>query len=237
MGSAIGGSGSSDSSQQANSASNGFNSLPQSIQQAFSGLGTAVNNQILSPAGTSAFTPLAQTPDETNAYSMLEQGFAPTATSLNNNINMLMNPYNNSVINQLNTQANGQNSILKQAMNSAGQTNSNRGILGANDIDQNRIDQIGSFLNGQFNTDQNAALTTIPGLQQQDANNLLTVGSDQRNLATQTAQAPINAIMAAAQAMGVLPKVEGSSTSNSSGQSESQQSSGLLGPITGALHK
>lgn len=209
--------GSSSSSQK--SSSGGFNKLPTEIKSAFTGLGSDIKSNLLGGAGQSAFTPLAQTADETAAYNAMRQGFAPTATSFANDMAMLQNPYQSLVIDEINRQAGGDFSILKQAMSGAGQLGSNRGILGANDIDLSRQNQIGNFLTNQYNTNAGYILNQIPGLRQQDATNLLGIGNQQRTLDTNTKQANINAILTAAQALGVLPTQEGSSKSTGSSSS------------------
>lgn len=210
------------SSQQ--SSSNGFNELPQQLKGAFMGLGTGIQDFLNS--GKNEFAPLAQTADETQGYSMLRQGFAPTQQSFASDMAMLNNPYNESVISRINREANGDFSLLKQAQNAAGQIGSNRSILGANDIDLTRTNQIGGFLSDQWNTNQNAVLNQLPALRQQDATNLLGIGSSMRSLASQQNQASINKLLAAAQALGVLPKTEGSSQSTG-------KSSGFNGSFLG----
>jgi hypothetical protein len=208
MGGILGGGGS-----KSTSTTNGFNALPEDIRATFSNLSQGINQQLLQPNSGQAFAPLAQTADETRAFDILRQGFAPTASSLQNDMSMLMNPYNQNVINEMNRQAGGQFSTLNDALNQSGQLGSNRTILGANDVDMARQNQIGSFLSNQYNQNMGYALNQLPALRQADSQALLGIGEFQRNQNAQQQQAPISALMAAAQAMGVLPTSEGSGTS------------------------
>lgn len=214
----FGGSDQSSSSQQ--TSQGGFRDLPPEIQDVFKQLATNAQ-QYIGPAGTQAYTPLPQTASETAGLNTISQGFAPTQQSIQSNIAMQSNPYDQSVIDEINRQAQGQNSVLQQSLNSAGQFGSNRGILGANDIDLSRLNQIGQFKQGQFNTSLNNALTTIPSLQAQSAQGQISAGGYQRQLAGQTSAAPITALQQIAQALGVLPtqSSQGQQSSSSSGSS------------------
>lgn len=205
------GGGGTSSSQQ------GFRDLPEEIQNAFKTLATTAQNYIGTDEATKMFTPLAQTAGETKAYNAINQGFTPTASSISSDIAMQQNPYNKYVINEINRQATGQNSELNQALSSAGQFGSNRMILGANDIDLSRTNQIGSFLQNQYDTALNNALTTLPQSRASDASAQLSAGSAQRTLASQTAQAPINSLAALSSILGVLPTNSGQSTSTTNG--------------------
>jgi hypothetical protein len=119
----------------------------------------------------------------------------------------------------MNREAKGQGSIMQQGLNSAGQFGSNRATLGANDIDLSRLNQIGTFKQGEYNTALNNALTTLPQSRLSDANSQLSAGSFQRSLDSQTKQAPITALSSIAQILGILPTSGGQSTSNGSSSS------------------
>ncbi len=162
---------------------------------------------------------MAQTGAETGAINSINNGLGvPTADSIKSSMDMQMNPYNDSVINQINQQGNGQYSILKQALTEAGQNGSNRQALGANDIDLTRMNQIGGFLNGQFNTAMQNALTTIPQAQVANAQNVMSAGAFQRALALQTAQAPVAALQAGTSMLSPFV-TGGTSTATGSGSS------------------
>lgn len=226
MGSIIGGS-SAGSSDQSSQSESGFSQLPPQLQQAWEQYGQQVTDQY-GNSNASAFTPIQQTSGETQAINSINKGFTPDAQTLQSNINMQTNPYDQSVINTINQQAQGQNSILNQQTSAAGQFGSNRAMLGANDIDLSRLNQIGTFKQGEYQNALNNALTVLPTLQANDASAQLQAGGFQRALGLQTSQAPINAMASYAQLMGIVPN-NGGSTSTSSGTSNTVSGSGLNG--------
>ncbi len=205
------------------SSSGGFNQLPAEISGAYKDFGQQIQDLLGSGNLTNMYKPLAQTAGETKAYGNIDQGFAPTAQTLKSDISMQQNPYDQYVIDEINRQSGGEYSILKQAQNAAGQSGSNRGMLGANDIDLSRLNQIGSFKQQGYNTALQNALTTLPGARQQDAQNQLGAGANQRDLAGQESQAPLIALQQLASALGILPTAEGSTSSST------KTSSGLAG--------
>lgn len=165
---------------------------------------------------TDMFTPLAQTDDETRAFEMMRQGFTPTEDSIRRDTAMQMNPYMDSVIAEVNRQANGQNSLMRQEMANAGQSGSNRSILGANDIDLSRMNSIGSLLGTQYNNALNNAMTVLPGMRQADATGLLGIGDFMRSMDTNTKQAPINALKMGTSLMAPFISGNSQSTTTSS---------------------
>lgn len=217
----FGSSGSSGSQQQ--SSSQGFRDLPPEIQNAFKDLATQAQGYLPGNNAASAgmFTPIAQTEGETSAINAINKGFTPDQPTLNSNIAMQMNPYDTYVIDEINRQAQGAGSQLNRTLGASGQFGSNRMALGANDIDLSRLNQIGTFKQGQYNTALNNALTTIPQQRLADANAQLSAGGFQRSLASQTAQAPVNALSAISQILGVLPTNSGQSSGSGSNKSSS----------------
>ncbi len=207
------------SSGSSNAASGGFNALPSTIKGAYTGYGQQIQDLLNSGNLTNMYKPLAQTAGETKAYGAIDSGFAPTAQTLQSDIAMQQNPYDQYVIDEINRQSGGEYSILKQAQDAAGQSGSNRGILGANDIDLSRLNQIGSFKQQGYNTALQNALSTLPGLRQEDAQGQLGAAANQRNLAGEQSQAPLIALQQLAAALGILPTAEGSSTSSSKSSS------------------
>lgn len=186
-------------SSQSSSNASGYSALPAALRSAFDPLGTAVGQftNPNNPGVTDAFTPMPQTAAETSAINSINNGLGvPTADSIKSNIDMQMNPYDSSVIDTINREAGGQYSILKQALTNAGQNGSNREALGANDIDLTRLNQIGTFKQGEFNTAMNNALTTIPQAQVANAQNVMSAGAFQRALDSMTKQAPVAALQA-----------------------------------------
>ncbi len=207
------------SSGSSSATSGGFNQLPDTIKGAYTGYGQQIQDLLNSGNLTNMYKPLAQTAGETKAYGAIDQGFAPTAQTLQSDIAMQQNPYDQYVIDEINRQSGGDYSILKQSLNEAGQMGSNRQNLGANDIDLSRLNQIGSFKQQGYNTALQNALTTLPGARQQDATAQLGAAGNQRQLAGQEAQAPLVALQQLAAALGILPTAEGSSTSSSKSSS------------------
>lgn len=210
-----GGGGSQGSSQQA---TQGFADLPPEIQNVFKSLATTAQNYF---PGNSSYNPAAFTPQTspltTQGNAAIAQGFTPTQSSINSDIAMQQNPYDKYVIDEINRQSQGQSSALQQQLNSAGQFGSNRAFLGANDIDLSRLNQIGQFQQGQYNTDLNNALTTLPSLRANTAQAQLQAGQAQQNLGMQQAQAPVSGLAAISQILGVLPTNSSQSSGSSSG--------------------
>jgi len=164
----------------------GFYSLPKNAQGAYN---TYVNNAQTLAGDTSLFQPAAFTQDQNTAFGMARNAAAPTEESIQGLIAPYMNPYMNSVISEVNRQAQGENSVLQQNMNAAGQVGSNRQLLDANDIDLSRMNTIGSLLGGQYNT----ALNTGLSQQQTGINNLLQTGGMQQTQNQGMQQAPLAA--------------------------------------------
>lgn len=211
------------SSKQSSSQSSqsGFRDLPPEIQNVFKQLAVEAGSYLPSanPSTTAMFTPIGQTSGESTALTNINRGFAPNAAQYQQDIDMQMNPFDNSVIAEINRQAQGQNSILQSNLNRAGQFGSNRSFWSANDIDRERLDQIGRFKQNQFNTASNNALTVLPQARAADANAQLQGGAFQRNLQMQQQQAPISAMAAISQILGVLPTNSGQSSGKSGGSS------------------
>ncbi len=94
-------------------------------------------------------------------------------------------------------------------------------MVGASDISNVAADQIGSFLNGQYNTSLNNALTTIPQNNAQSAAGSVQAGQTQQQQQMAAQQAPVTALGSLAQIMGVLPSNSNQSQSSSISQSTS----------------
>lgn len=215
--------GGSDSKQSSASAS-GYSTIPDVIRSGFDKLGQGVAQYTNpnDPANIARFTPMGETGDETNAYNAMRTGFTPTSQSLNTDLSMLMNPFNDSVIGGINNQANGNFSILKQNLNQAGQFGSNRQMLGANDIELQRQNQIGSLLQNQYNQALGQVFNNLVPQRQQDAQNLLGIGQQQRMLDLQTKQAPISALQAGTSMIAPF------NSSASNGYGTSSSSTGII---------
>lgn len=225
--------------QSSTSSASGYNTMPEFAQQQLADLYGGIR-MLASPYGNNQgggiqanidrYTPLAQTADETAAFDAIRKGFTPTAQSIQSDIALQMNPFNDSVISEINRQANGQNSILKQTLDQSGQFGSNRSILGANDVDLSRTNQIGGFLQSQFNQSLQNALTTLPGARAQDAAGLLGIGEFQRGLDMNTKQAPITAL----QTIANLIQGTGATVNNQTESRSTSEGGGLLSTLGGA---
>lgn len=208
--------GSSGSQQQ--SSQQGFRDLPPEIQDAFKSLATQAQGFIGNPTATQAFTP-QQSSLTTQGNAAVSQGFAPNAQQYNSDIAMQQNPYDQYVTNEINRQAQGQNSVLQQNTNAAGQFGSNRQFLGANDIDLSRLNQIGQFKQQGYQNASNNALTVLPQLRAGSAQAQLQAGQQQQQFGTSQQQAPINALAAISSILGVLPTNSGQSQGSGSNSS------------------
>lgn len=165
-------------------------------------------NNILLPGGkldVNAFTPLAQTAEETKAQGLINKGLAPTPESLQADLSMLMNPFDEYVINDLNRQATGANSLVNQNATRAGQQGSNRSFLGTSDVEQQRLNSIGQFRQSQYNNSIDNILGPLSGLRQGDITNLMNFGGFERGLDMDTKQAPYNALNSAYGTLNGIP--------------------------------
>lgn len=213
----------------------GFYSQPGSYQSLYNqGLlaaRQAVYDLNTGKINTDQYTPIPQTSDETRAFDIARRGMAPTPESLNSDILMLMNPYDDYVISDLNRQAAGENSLVNQLASRAGQIGSNRSFLGTSDVEQNRLNNIGRLRQGQYNTAISQALNNLPALRQQDIANLMNIGGFQRNLDLQTKQAPL---VAAQNALGLLGSVP-TQFGNFGSEERTVKGPNALGSVVGAL--
>jgi hypothetical protein len=191
-------------SDSKSSSKSGWGLLPKEIQDTYKNFSTQLGTQI-GDVGN-AFNPANFAPE---AYNMLKQGFAPTAQSLQQDIGMLTNPFDQFVMDDVNRAAQSDYSILKQDMNAAGQLGSNRQQLGANDIEQTRLGTIGKLRQGQYNTALDQVLSQIIPQRQQDTQNRL-------NIQGQSAQSNITGLQEIAKALGILPTSGGSQDNSKS---------------------
>lgn len=225
-----GGLGGAATSSSQGSSQSGFALLPEEIQSAYKGYAPLLK-QFLDPtnaANVDRFKPLGQTSYEDTALSAIGQGFTPDAAQLQSDIEMQMNPFDDYVIDEINRQGTGENSLLRGAMDEAGQYGSNRGILGANDIDLTRMNLIGRFKQDQYNTALDNSLNTLAKSRAGDATMQMGAGEFLRGLDMDTKQAPINSLTTFGKLLGVLPTNGGSTATNSS---ESQGETGGLGGV------
>lgn len=218
--------GSSSESQQ--SSQSGFALLPKEIQDAFKSFATTASGT-LNPNGTPAssmFTlPALQPGSQTSLTNLENNKYAVTPDSFKANMDMLQNPYDSSVISQINRAATGDSSQLTSEMSKAGDFGSNRSMLGASDVSQSAADLIGSFLNNEYNNNVTNALTTIPNANMTSAENSVNAGITQQGQQMQNKQAPVSALSQLAALYGILPQTGGST---SQGTSSSSSNTGFL---------
>jgi Chaperone of endosialidase len=209
MGSILGGGGKTSSSS-----AQGYAALSPELRSVFDQLGIAAGQYTNpnNPGVVDRFTPLAQTADETEAISRIRSGFTPTAETLGRDISMLSNPFDQYVIDDINRQSQGDFSILKQAQSAAGQLGSNRGMLGANDIEQTRLGTIGKFRQGQYNSILDTIFNQLVPQRQQDTAGMLNIGGFQRGLDSAAKLAPVTALQAGTGMIG--PFTAGGTSNN-----------------------
>jgi hypothetical protein len=143
----------------------GFQNLPPEIRNAFTSFATQGTGLLGGGAGDAMFRPMGTTQDESSAFGMFRQGFAPTsAADVSRDVGLFMNPFDQYVIDDINRQSQGDYSLLKQAVTDAGQFGSNRQVLGASELERQRLNAIGSFKQNQYNNALNMAITWKPWL-------------------------------------------------------------------------
>lgn len=225
----LGSSGSSSGSQNSQS---GFALLPPSIQAAFNQYAGTLNGVTGdNSAMTSAFTPQDLNSGSASSLSALSSNaYAPTAANINSSLTEQMNPYNQDVINQINTNAMGAGSVLNSQLSAAGQFGSNRAALGANDIGIQQANEIGSLLNPEFNTAMTNALTTIPQAFQTSAAGSVNAGLTQQQQALAKSTAPYTALSAYSSLLGNIPQ-SGGSVSNGTNSSATGSGFGMFGML------
>lgn len=227
-------SGGSESESESESRS-GFALLPSEIQNVYKDYASGLQNLFGDGASNNLFTPLQQTGYEDKALAASLAGVTPTAESLQADIDMQMNPFNQSVINTINREAGGDYSILKQAANEAGQFGSNRQMLGASDIEDQRLNTIGSFMQDQYNQALNNSLNQLTQSRRDDIGLQYGAGEFLRNLDLSTRQAPISAYSTFGNLLGVLPTTGGSESSSSSSSSTTEGSGDAISGIASAI--
>jgi hypothetical protein len=186
----------------------GFSTLPSELQAPFTEFSTQL---------TDAFTgrPLA-TPSapELDAFGRIGAGIAPTSESLSSDLEMLMNPFDESVIAGINREAAGENSLVNQLATLAGQQGSNRSFLGTSDVEQRRLDRIGQLKQDQFNKSISNILDPIAKARQQDITNLLGQGQLERDI-------PFSDLQRFGSLLGALPQSGGATSQARGGGKES----------------
>lgn len=171
----------------------GFYAQPKPYQNLYNDLSATTNAVMYGPygSGLDTYRPMDLTGGEQSALAKLNAGFSPTQASLQQDIGMFMNPYEQDVIGGMNREAQGANSLVNQAATRAGQQGSNRSFLGTSDVEQNRLNNIGQMRGNQYNQAINQVMNGLIPQRVNDAQNALTAGSYQRELDLQQKQAPM----------------------------------------------
>jgi hypothetical protein len=209
----------------------GFSTLPTEIQNAYTTFADQIKNQLTNGNLSQAYRPMDLNAGEQSALQKTYQGFAPTAETLQSDIAMQQNPFDQYVIDAINRESQGANSILGQNLTRAGQMGSNRQMLGANDIDLTRLQQIGQFKQGNYQQALQNALNVLPASRRQDAGSALGAGTYERQLGLQQQTAPVTALQQIGQALGILPTASGSSTTTEKSGGSTLQTIGGIGSI------
>lgn len=191
----------------------GYGAMSPAGQGAYNVFAQNLNRYLAPDTEAYRFTPQGVSGDEQQAFEMMRRGVTPE--SLGQDMSMLMNPFDQYVVGDINRAATDDYSILKQALSEAGQVGSNRQILGASDIEQNRQNQIGRFRQDQYNRALDTSLGRLADLRSGQAQDLMGIGGFMRNLDLQTKQAPINALMQMGQGLAMLPQSSMSRTRES----------------------
>lgn len=209
--------GGNSSGQGTTNSSSGFSQLPASLQQAFTQYGNTLNSETSDPnALTSAFTPQTLNSGATSSLSALSNNsYAPTAANIGSTMQELQNPYDQSVISQINKNAYGADSALASNLNAAGQFGSNRSALGANDIATTQANNINSYLGGEYNTNLTNAITALPTALQGSASNSINAGLTQQQQGLAQSTAPYTALSAYSSLLGNIPQSGGTTSSGS----------------------
>lgn len=210
----------------------GFSQLPASLQQAFTQYGNTLNSATSdSGALTSAFTPQDLNSGATSSLSALSNNdYAPTASNIASSMSEMQNPYDSSVISQINKQAYGDSSQLASNLNAAGQFGSNRSALGANDIATTQANNINSYLGGEYNTNMTNALTTLPQALQTSAGNSINAGLTQQQQGLAKSTAPYTGLSAYSSLLGNIPS-NGGSISSGTNTSSTGSGFGMFGML------
>lgn len=173
----------------------GFYAMPKWQQDAYKGLTQFGVKALQNP---DLFKPISETADETAAFNMIREGFAPdTAEELSTALAMYQNPYEDIVIKDINEQAAGDYSLLNQYLSGTGQFGSNRAFYNADMAEESRLNSIARARNDAYSNMLRYAMEVSPSWKQSQAEGLAGIGGFQRNLALQQALAPFAAAQTA----------------------------------------
>lgn len=173
----------------------GFYSQPAGYQQLYNSV-LGNTNEGLEGINPAMFTSAPLSEGGTNGLNSIYNGFTPDSEQLQSDISMLSNPFDEYVVNGINREATGQNSLVNQYSTLAGQQGSNRSFLGTSDVEQNRLNNIGMFKRDNYNSAVNASLGSLTNSRRADANGAYQAGDNERSIETQDQLAPLQALLA-----------------------------------------
>jgi hypothetical protein len=207
-------------SKSSSSNSSGYGALPKVAQDAMDEVTRRGQSLLLGPGGADLFRPMPQTGAETQAFNLMQQPL--TSQGVSDIVGRFQNPYMDSVVGDINREAEGNFSLYKQALSGAGQMGSNREFVNAAAADEARLRAIEQARRESYNT----ALNTGLAQNQQSIGNLMTQGDFTRGLDAQTRTGELTALQQMAQLLGVYP-------ATSEGSSKSSSSPGIGGAVQG----
>lgn len=213
-------------SKGTSSSVSGLGALPDYAQGAYKDLISNAQSLLNGQAGVNAYTPLAKTQQETQAFNLMQ--LPTTAEGVQSLVGNFLNPFTSYITDNINKEYGGKYSAYKSALANSGQMGSNREFLNATANDEARANAIGSALANEYNTAQSTALNQ----NQNSIANLLTQGSFERGIDTDTKQAGINALSQLGTFLGMLPA---SSNSNSFQKGSTEGALGSIIKLAGLL--
>lgn len=177
----------------------GLAALPTGDRKRFSRLAHELEMSI----DPSMFSPMGITSEEQEAVDIL-RGIVPDEAELDRRIEMLMNPYEDIVVDDINRQFEGDFGALNQLASQAGAFGSSRMRDEMTDIEDARLRSVGAARKAGYDTALQGALYQIPNLQNIQASGLMGFGGLERQIDLQQKQAPITAYSTAINALTPL---------------------------------
>lgn len=186
------------------------------------------------PENIERFRPIGITDDEQLAFDRIRQGIAPQSSEdVRSMVDMFYNPYGDVILDNIDRDFEGQNSLLKglysQTGSGPGASGSNRSILDTVNLEEARLNSKAAARKDMYDSALNTALGRYSDLKYQDIASLLGIGGFERSLDLETKQAPVSALKVMSQILNPL-----TSTQTSQSSSSSSDSDGILGSLSNA---
>lgn len=224
------GSQSSSQNSSSGSSSSGYGALPAFDQQALQSLVENAQSTLGGANGTNIYTPLALTSQEQTAQNLSQPMTQQGVQDLTNNY---LNPYTNDLMQAIQQNASGANSLYQQQVAGSGFAagTTNRDFLNEGYAQGQENLGIGQALAGEYND----ALTEGLGQQNADVSQLMGEGANQRQIYAGTQQAPVSALQSLASLLGVVPATSESTNSSSGSAQSTNNSNGSFGQALGTV--